>query len=144
MAVFKNRKVLLYHIFPRLYCLSLIVQLGPGLKSETKALDQSRTLNLLWTTHPPPTTANFLRGSRLRMRPRFGMQASYRSKSYIPKFWPPPQSFDPPPLTQNFVELKIFFNLKSLVRKKILIRKKMFFQKKFWSEKKFWSKKILV
>ena len=27
-----------------------VVQLGPGLKSETKALDQSRTLNSLWTT----------------------------------------------------------------------------------------------
>ena len=26
---------------------AIIVQLGPGLKSETKALDQSRTLNLL-------------------------------------------------------------------------------------------------
>ena len=26
------------------------VQLGPGLKSETKALDQSSTLNSLWTT----------------------------------------------------------------------------------------------
>ena len=40
-----------------------VVQLGPGLKSKTKALDQSRTLNSLWihhhhppTTHQPPTT----------------------------------------------------------------------------------------
>ena len=38
-----------------------IVQLGPGLKSKTKALDQSRTLNSLWTTtttHPPPLTTH--------------------------------------------------------------------------------------
>ena len=40
-----------------------IVQLGPGLKFKTKALDQSRTLNSLWTTHHPPTE-NFLQGSR--------------------------------------------------------------------------------
>ena len=40
----------------------LIVQLGPGLKSKTKPLNQNRTLNLLWT-HPP--TKNFSKGSRL-------------------------------------------------------------------------------
>ena len=45
------------------------VQLGPGLKSEIKALDQSRTLNSLWTTHHPPTE-NFSKGSRLRKGPR--------------------------------------------------------------------------
>ena len=47
------------------------VQLGPGLKSETKVLDQSRTLNSPYK--PPPTTENFLKGSRLRTGPRFGM-----------------------------------------------------------------------
>ena len=36
---------------------TVVVQLGPGLNPKTKALDQSRTLNSLWTTHhPPPTT----------------------------------------------------------------------------------------
>ena len=57
------------------------VQLGPGLKSKTKALDQSRTLNSLWTTnfppaqprHHPPPTENFSKGSRLRMGTRFGI-----------------------------------------------------------------------
>ena len=50
------------------------VPLGPGLKSNTKASDQSRTLNLLYNHHhhhpPPPThppTVNFSKGSRLRM-----------------------------------------------------------------------------
>ena len=37
-----------------------------GLKSKTKALDHSRTLNSLWI-HPP--TENFLQGSRLLLRP---------------------------------------------------------------------------
>ena len=48
-------------------CSSSFVQLGPGLKSETKALDQSRTLNSLWTTnfapaqprHHPKLLSNF-------------------------------------------------------------------------------------
>ena len=51
-----------------------IVQLGPGIKSTTKALYQSRTLNALWN-HPPThmPTENFLKDSRLLLRPRFGM-----------------------------------------------------------------------
>ena len=48
------------HIYKLYYFSKLFVQLGPGLKSETKALDQSRTLNSLWTTHhPPPTTITY-------------------------------------------------------------------------------------
>ena len=50
-------------------CRLFIAQLGPGLKSKTKALDHSRTLNLLWI-HPPthhPLTKNFLQGSRHRV-----------------------------------------------------------------------------
>ena len=41
----------------------VVVQLDPDLKSKTKALDQRRTLNSLWTH--PPTYRNFLKGSRL-------------------------------------------------------------------------------
>ena len=52
---------------------TLVVQLGPGLKSKTKALDRSRTLNSLWIHHhhPPthPPTENLLQGSRLLLRP---------------------------------------------------------------------------
>ena len=36
----------------------IIVQLGPGLNSKTKALDQSGTQNSLWTTTNHPPTEN--------------------------------------------------------------------------------------
>ena len=59
--------------------LKAIVQLGPSLKSETKALDQSRTLNSLWTTHHPPPTHHH--------RKLFeGFQASYKAKIWYVGF----------------------------------------------------------
>ena len=47
-------------------------------------LAQSRTLNLVW--YPPPTTRNFLEGSRHSRRLRFGMQASYSPRNQFPQF----------------------------------------------------------
>ena len=53
-----------------------VVQLGP--KPKPKALAKSRTLKSLATPPPPPTHhQNFLEGSRLSRRPRFGMYALY-------------------------------------------------------------------
>ena len=77
-ALGKNKRK--FQLFQPYFHISTIfpymVQLGSGLKSKTKALDQRRTLNSLWihppTTHPPPTE-NFSKGFRLPMGPRFGM-----------------------------------------------------------------------
>ena len=68
----------------------LIVQLGPGLKSKTKALDQSRTINSLYkTTHHLPKTfrrlPGFVRGQdlvcRLPIDQNFGLENSCGQKN---------------------------------------------------------------
>ena len=62
MNIFNIRTVYSIFKFGHSARTKFIVQLGPGLKSKTKAFDQSRTLNSLWIHHPP--TKNFLQGSR--------------------------------------------------------------------------------
>ena len=78
------------------------------------------------------------------MGPRLGMQASYRSKSYNPIFWPRTSKFFTPPPLQFFLDLKFCLTKKSF-QPKISGPKKDFVLKFFWSNKRFWSeKKFLV
>ena len=66
----------------------------------------------------PPTTENFLEGSRHGRRPRFGMQASNSLCNQAPQFCPPPNFFlSKISLDGKNFETHIFSDPKFLVKK---------------------------
>ena len=99
---------------------NFIVQLGPKLQSSVQVLAQSRTLYSLW--YPPPTTENFLKGSRPSRRLIFDIRTSHRSSNLIRRFgllWPthflpPPPKKKNPTHFLNKVNTKVFSKLNTL------------------------------